>query len=54
MKLNNMLIIVMPKEDTKTARPENGRIKVPLYNIPMMSDDRWNELASRKRSEATV
>ena len=22
--------------------------EVPLYNIPMMSDEQWNELAKRK------
>lgn len=25
--------------------------KVPLYNIPMMSDEKWNQLAERNRLE---
>lgn len=50
--MNNMLIIVMPKKEVKPMDKENGKVMVPLYNIPMMSDERWNELSGRRRLEA--
>lgn len=28
-----------------------GTVKVPLYNLNMISDERWNELAKRNRNE---
>lgn len=50
--MNNMFIIVMLKEAEKPENNEDGKVMVPLYNIPMMSDERWNELAGRQRMEA--
>ena len=49
---NHMLVIVMPEEDGKPVSTEDGKVAVPLYNIPMMSDERRNELSGRQRMEA--
>lgn len=51
---DHMLVIVMQEEAEKPENNEDGKVMVPLYNIPMMSDERWNELAGRKRMEAKV
>lgn len=47
---NHMLVIVMPEEAGKPMNTENGKVMVPLYNIPMMSDDRWSVLFSFRKS----
>ena len=48
---DHMLVIAMPEEATMSANTESGNVQVPLYNIPMMTDERWNELDGKHRSE---
>lgn len=49
---DHKLVIVMQEEDVKPVSTEDGKVAVPLYNIPMMSDERWDELSGRQRMEA--
>lgn len=48
---DHMLVIAMPEEAVKLMNTENGKVMVPLYDIPMMADERWSELAGRRRLE---
>lgn len=32
----------------------DGKVMVPIYNIPMMSDEEWNRLAEQNRKERLV
>lgn len=57
MRENNIKIwgvIIKPERTIEPPEPEEGKVMVPLYNIPMMSDERWNELARQQRRAVTA
>lgn len=47
-------IIIISEKTIIPPEPEEGKTMVPLYNIPMMTDERWNELADSQRKAVTA
>lgn len=44
-------VIIVSKRTVAPPEPEEGKTMVPLYDIPMMSDEQWNQLAEQNRKE---
>lgn len=47
-------VIIASKRTVEPPEPGEGKIMVPLYNIPMMSDEEWNRLADQNQKERLV
>lgn len=53
-KIKIWRVIITSKGTVEPQELEEGKVMVPLYNIPMMSDERWNELARNQRKAVTA
>lgn len=36
-------------KDIVVGEEQEGTVKVPIYNIPQLSDERWDELAAENK-----
>lgn len=50
MKKDHMLVTIITRNVVSPMDTEGEKVMVPLYNIPMMSDEEWERLAVSSRS----
>lgn len=57
MREKNVRVFVTVITTIATAKmpdPDEGKVMVPVYDIPMMSDEKWNRIADQKKKKVTA
>lgn len=53
IKIERIALIMVGSKEIPPAC-QKGKVMVPLYNIPMMTDEEWNQLAEQNQKERLV
>ena len=53
IKIERFALIIVGNKEIQSAR-QKGKVMVPLYKIPMMTDKEWEQLAAKDQKERLV